>query len=189
MELEYVHGYRCHDVRNNLKYTANDEIAYHTAAVGIVLNPSSNTQKHFITHTDDIIAFDLNPAGTLAATGEIGRTPLLTVWNTETMECVKSFKGLFKKGITNVVFSSDGTKVAGLGADEDHCAIVYDIGKGSGKPGLMQNVYASGKAGKETFLDLRFQPGSNDKLIACGVKVFEIITIASGTMTVKKGTG
>ena len=180
MELEYVHGYRCHDVRNNLKYTANDEIAYHTAAVGIVLNPSSNTQKHFITHTDDIIAFDLNPAGTLAATGEIGRTPLLTVWNTETMECVKSFKGLFKKGITNV---------AGLGADEDHCAIVYDIGKGSGKPGLMQNVYASGKAGKETFLDLRFQPGSNDKLIACGVKVFEIITIASGTMTVKKGTG
>ena len=152
LELEYVHGYRCHDVRNNLRYTQNDEIAYHTAAVGIVLNPIANTQKHFISHTDDIIAFDVNVSGTMAATGEVGRTPLMTVWNTDTMECVKSFKGLFKKGISNVAFSPDGSKVAGVGVDEDHCVFVYDIGKGSGKPGPMQNVYASGKAGKETFL-------------------------------------
>ena len=189
LELEYVHGYRCHDVRNNLRYTANDEVAYHTAAVGIVLNPTANTQKHFIAHTDDIIAFDVNVTGSMAATGEIGRTPLLTVWNTENMECVKSFKGLFKKGISNVAFSPDGSKVAGLGVDEDHCVIVYDVGRGSGKPGPMQNVYASGKAGKDTFLDLRFHPASNDKLIACGMKVFVIMTIAGGVVTVKKGTG
>lgn len=189
LELEYVHGYRCHDVRNNLRYTQNDEVVYHTAAVGIVLNPANNTQKHFITHTDDIIAFDTNSLGTLAATGEIGRTPLLSVWNTETLECVKSFKGIFKKGISNLSFSGDGTKVAGLGVDEDHCVIVYDIGKGSGKPGPMQNVYASGKAGKETFLDIKFHPSSNDKIIACGVKVFEVMTVTNGTITVKKGTG
>ena len=189
LELEYVHGYRCHDVRNNLRYTAKDEVVYHTAAVGIVLNPMANTQKHFLAHTDDIIAFDTNTSGTMAATGEIGRTPLLTVWNTETMECVKSFKGIFKKGISNVCFSPDGSKIAGLGSDEEHCVIVYDLNKGTGKAGPMQNVFASGKAGRDTFLDMRFHPASNDKILACGVKVFEILTIANGSMTVKKGTG
>lgn len=189
LELEYVHGYRCHDVRNNLRYTAKDEVVYHTAAVGIVLSPGPNTQKHFIAHTDDIISFDANATGALAATGEIGRTPLLTVWNTDTMDCVKSYKGIFKRGISNVAFSPDSTKVAGMGSDEEHCVIVYEISKSSGKPGPMQNVYASGKAGRDTFLDMRFHPASNDKIIACGVKIFQIMTIAGGTVTVKKGTG
>jgi len=43
LELEYVHGYRCHDSRNNLKFGPNGEIVYHTAAVGIVLDPKTNT--------------------------------------------------------------------------------------------------------------------------------------------------
>ena len=189
LELEYVHGYRCHDVRNNLRYTSKDEVVYHTAAVGIVLNTLANTQKHFIAHTDDIIAFDCNVTGTLAATGEVGRTPLLSIWNTDTMECVKSFKGIFKKGISNVCFSADGSKVAGLGADEERCLVVYEVQKASGKAGPMQGVYASGKAGRDTFLDMRFHPASSDKLLACGVKVFEVITIANGTLTVKKGVG
>jgi hypothetical protein len=38
LNLEYIHGYRCHDTRNNLRYTATGEIVYHAAAVGIVLN-------------------------------------------------------------------------------------------------------------------------------------------------------
>ena len=33
------------------------------------------------------------------------------------MENVKTFKGLLKKGVNAVAFSSDGSKVAGLGAD------------------------------------------------------------------------
>lgn len=38
LELEYIHGYRCHDARNNLRYTATGEVTYHAAAVGVVLN-------------------------------------------------------------------------------------------------------------------------------------------------------
>ena len=38
LQLEHIHGYRCHDARNNLRYTATGEIVYHAAAVGIVLN-------------------------------------------------------------------------------------------------------------------------------------------------------
>jgi len=44
LTLEYVYGYRCHDARNNLKFTANGKkVVYHAAAVGIVLDPDNNT--------------------------------------------------------------------------------------------------------------------------------------------------
>jgi microtubule-associated protein-like 6 len=38
LKLEHIYGYRCHDARNNLRYTANGQICYHAAGVGIVLN-------------------------------------------------------------------------------------------------------------------------------------------------------
>lgn len=43
LELEYVYGYRCHDTRNNLRYTPSGKILYHTAGVGIVLDQTNNT--------------------------------------------------------------------------------------------------------------------------------------------------
>jgi microtubule-associated protein-like 6 len=43
LQLEYVHGYRCHDARNNLRYTSTGEVVYHAAAAGIVLNQKTNT--------------------------------------------------------------------------------------------------------------------------------------------------
>ena len=189
LQLEYIHGYRCHDSRNNLRYNNLGEVVYHTAAVGVVLNQKTNTQKHFLAHTDDITAFDISPDGKLAVTGEVGKEPVIHVWDTNTMECVKSFKGILKRGITNVAFSGCGTRIVGLGADDDHCIAVYDIFSASTKTGVLRDVIATGKAGKDTFLDIRFQPNDNDKIILCGVKVFAVVTIKSGMITVKKGTG
>ena len=42
-ELEYVHGYRAKDQRNNIKYLRTGNIVYTAAAVGIVLDIKSNT--------------------------------------------------------------------------------------------------------------------------------------------------
>ena len=187
LELEYIHGYRCHDVRNNLRYSASGEVVYHTAAVGVVLDQDSNTQRHFLAHTDDIISFDISLDGTLAVTGEIGRNPLICVWNTETMECVKSFKGILKRGVQHVCFSDDGTKIAAMGADDMNCVVVYDISSKATKPGPMSNLVATGKAGRGKFLDLKFQ--SSKKLVACGLKVFEVLSIGNGAIVAKKGTG
>lgn len=189
LQLEYVHGYRCHDVRNNLRYTQTGEAIYHTAAVGIVLNQSANTQKHFLAHTDDITAFDVSPDGKLAVTGEVGKSPVMHVWDTNTMECVRSFKGIFQRGIPNVAFSPCGNKVVGIGADDDHCIAVYDIKNPGTKPGVMQYLVATGKGGKDTFLDIRFHPSNSDIIVLCGVKVFAVATIKAGSLTVKKGTG
>ena len=42
LNLEYIFGYRCHDSRNNLRYTAEGKIAYHAAGVAIVLDQRTN---------------------------------------------------------------------------------------------------------------------------------------------------
>lgn len=50
LALEFVHGYRCHDARNNLKYSANGDIVYHTAGVGIVFDAKTRTQRLFLNY-------------------------------------------------------------------------------------------------------------------------------------------
>ena len=49
------------------------------------------------------------------------------------MECLKSYKGILKRGINCVAFSPDGTKVAALGADDDHCVVINDFNNNTGR--------------------------------------------------------
>ena len=46
LELEYVHGYRAKDTRNNLKYLESGKALYHAAALGIVLNIDGKREKN-----------------------------------------------------------------------------------------------------------------------------------------------
>ena len=41
------------------------------AALGIVLDIATNTQRFFNLHTDDITALDVHPDGVIVATGEV----------------------------------------------------------------------------------------------------------------------
>ena len=43
LELEYVFGIRCHDTRNNLRYSADGKLIYHCAGVGVVMDKAKNT--------------------------------------------------------------------------------------------------------------------------------------------------
>lgn len=61
LELEHIYGYRCHDTRNNLAYTADGKLVYHAAAVGIVHDQKANKQKFMMEHNDDITAFAITP--------------------------------------------------------------------------------------------------------------------------------
>jgi microtubule-associated protein-like 6 len=45
--LEYVYGYRCEDSRQNVFFNSSGQAVYMTAALGVILDQSSNTQKFF----------------------------------------------------------------------------------------------------------------------------------------------
>ena len=69
LDLDYIHGFRCHDVRNNLRYTKDGRLAYCCAGVGVLMDTKSNTQEHFMDHTDDIHSIAMHPTGDWIATG------------------------------------------------------------------------------------------------------------------------
>jgi microtubule-associated protein-like 6 len=70
--LEYVYGYRSADSRQNVFFNTRGQAVYMTAALGVILDVPSNTQKFFgggqventaknvandeNAHTDDILA-------------------------------------------------------------------------------------------------------------------------------------
>lgn len=58
LRLEWIHGYRGHQCRNNLYYTAGKEIVYFVAGVGVVYNTREHTQKFYLGHNDDIIRYE-----------------------------------------------------------------------------------------------------------------------------------
>jgi microtubule-associated protein-like 6 len=43
LRLKYAHGFRCRGVQGNLKVAKDGRIVYSTAALGVVLDPSSGT--------------------------------------------------------------------------------------------------------------------------------------------------
>jgi len=57
LRLEWVYGYRGHQVRSNLFYNESNHIVYCVAGVGIVQNITEHTQKFFLEHDDDIIRY------------------------------------------------------------------------------------------------------------------------------------
>lgn len=171
LSLEFVHGYRCHDARNNLKYSPSGDIVYHTAAVGIVFDAKTRTQKFFMEHSDDIICLDVYE--NLVITGQIGHKPLICVWDTNDMSSKIILKGVLEKGIVNVCFSNDGKRFAASSLDEEHNIVVYDISKelatkeNPSKTGLI----AKGKGAKAEILDMRFTPDNRTLIIACNKEV------------------
>ena len=60
MSLDFIHGYRGFDTRNNLHYLPDGRILYHAAGAGIVLNPQDMTQSFYLEHSDDIICLAVN---------------------------------------------------------------------------------------------------------------------------------
>ena len=47
MKLEYVHGYRCQDMRNNIRYTDKEQIVYVCSTVGVVMDRTTKAQNFF----------------------------------------------------------------------------------------------------------------------------------------------
>ncbi|KAH0502383.1 Echinoderm microtubule-associated protein-like 5 [Microtus ochrogaster] len=108
LRLEWVYGYRGHQCRNNLYYTAAKEIVYFVAGVGVVYSPREHRQKFYRGHSDDIISLALHPERVLVATGQVGKEPYICVWDSYTVQTVSVLKDVHTHGIACLAFDLDG---------------------------------------------------------------------------------
>ncbi|KAG2444303.1 hypothetical protein HXX76_001060 [Chlamydomonas incerta] len=128
LALEFVHGYDGHiSTAPNIFYTAGGEVVYNTAGVGVVYNKAQHTQRFFLGHDDDILCTAIHPDRTTVATGQLGKSPCVCVWDSVT--CRQISKLPFSRddrGIQALAFSPDGTRLAAIATDNSHCLHLWD---------------------------------------------------------------
>ncbi|XP_077993248.1 echinoderm microtubule-associated protein-like 6 [Glandiceps talaboti] len=180
IKLEFVHGYRGYDCRNNLFYTQNGEVVYHVAAVGIVYNKESHSQRFYLEHTDDILCLCIHPLKDIVATGQVGRDPAVHVWDAENLKTLSVLKGQHQRGICAVDFSGDGKRLASVGLDDNHTIVIWDWKKGE--------KLSTTRGHKDKIYVIKWNPHNTDKLVTVGVKHIKFWTVAGGGLTSKRGT-
>lgn len=125
--LEYVYGYRCHDVRNNIFFNPDDKIIFHSSQVGIQLDYQAKQQKFIMQETHEIVCMDTH--GCWTATGEITEFPVVSIWDNQSMQIHGSFSGTMSQGISDVKFSNDGLKLAVATLDHFRTILILDVKK------------------------------------------------------------
>ena len=126
LKLEFVHGYRAHDVRANLAYDNRGQLVFPAAALGVVMDPKTRKQKFFDLHTDDVLALAMHPTGAVVATSQVGDGSPIHVWRTADCARVATIFPKHGKATLHLAFSQDGYNLAAVGADELHTVDVYD---------------------------------------------------------------
>lgn len=135
-QLEYAYGFRAHDSRNNLFYTALGDVVYPTAAMCVLYNRQAHTQVFMVSnpagdqqqgHTDEITCLARHPNGIIFASGEVGRNPKILIWSSNSLSRpIGVIQGYFKKAIVSATFSRDGSKLCAVDCDVDHKIGLYD---------------------------------------------------------------
>lgn len=178
LELEYVHGYKGDNAKNNLRYMQDQNLCYYIAGVGVVFNPETNTQKFFMKHTDDVTCIDFHPDGRRVVTGENGKRPKAYIWDADTCEPIHT---LYGHGIMNTVtacaFSASGNRVVLIAGDDNHHMAVYDTESGA--------CIAEGKGTQANVISVQWQDDQTFTLV--GSKLFCQVTIVNNSF--KKTNG
>ncbi|UJR16486.1 hypothetical protein I4U23_003389 [Adineta vaga] len=179
LTLDYVFGYRGYDCRDNVFCLKSNEIVYHVAALGIVLNTEQHSQRFYNCHTDDILCLAVSPDMSLVATGQIGRDPPVHVWDPITMQTSSILKGQHYRGISAVGFSNNGKWLASVGLDDYRTIVIWDWKKGE--------KLGSQRGHNDKIFCLRWNPYDENRFVTVGVKHIKFWTKAGGGMTSKQG--
>uniref|UniRef100_A0A673H1Y5 Echinoderm microtubule-associated protein-like 6 n=1 Tax=Sinocyclocheilus rhinocerous TaxID=307959 RepID=A0A673H1Y5_9TELE len=179
LRLQFVHGYRGCDCRNNLFYTQAGEVVYHVAAVAVVYNRQQHTQRFYIGHDDDILSLTVHPLKDYVATGQVGRDPAIHVWDTQTLKCLSLLKGQHQRGVCALEFTADGKSLVSVGIDEDHSLVIWDWKKGE--------KLAKSRGHKDKIFVVKGNPFRMDKLLTVGMKHIKFWLHTGGGLTFKRG--
>ncbi|XP_028827800.1 echinoderm microtubule-associated protein-like 6 isoform X1 [Denticeps clupeoides] len=179
LRLQFIHGYRGCDCRNNLFYTQTGEVVYHVAAVGVVYNRQQHAQRFYLGHDDDILSLSVHPLKDYVATGQVGRDPAIHVWDVQTLKCLSLLRGQHQRGVCALEFTADGKSLVSVGIDEGHCIAIWDWKKGE--------KIAKARGHKDKIFVVKGNPFRMDKLVTVGIKHIKFWQHTGGGLTFKRG--
>ncbi|XP_046859210.1 echinoderm microtubule-associated protein-like 2 [Xenia sp. Carnegie-2017] len=169
LQLEWVHGYRGKDSRNNLYFLPSNEVMYTTAAVVVIYDFITKSQRHYTEHTDDVKCLALHPNKDIAASGQVAGhakkegKPHVRVWRIDSLETLKVVGlGSFQRGLSCIAFSVEdkGVNIVCVDDGNDHCITVWDWEN--------KKKISEAKGGSEPVLAVDFYPKDSKRLVTCG---------------------
>jgi WD40 repeat protein len=145
-EIEHIYGYACEKSRQNLFVGSGTTVIYPAAAVGIIHDYTTQSQKFFgggkvdnkaknvssddLCHTDDILCIDVQ--GNNVATGQVGPAPVAFLWDASTGNKKQRFKlNKGARGIRCISISNDTKYVACVDMSNNHSVYVFDASSGA----------------------------------------------------------
>jgi len=176
MDLQWVHGYRARDCKNNIAYLKDGNIAWNAAGLGVVYDPTEHSQKFFKEHIDDVTAIAFSPDQQHIATGEVGPKPTIYVWDALTMQVKHALKGKLTKGIQAIAFSPSGNVLAAVAIDDNHYVAAYNVQTGA--------CLGCDKGDTAFIIELAFK--DDTQFASAGVKHYKFWTIGAN-LTAKRG--
>lgn len=177
VKLNYVHGYRSRDCKNNIRYLNDGSIAYHAATLGIVLDKDTNTQRFFNQHTSAILAIAFHPDGIRLATGDLSPKPEIYIWNSTTCSQLAKFSGHLENGIRSLAYSPSGDRLAAVDMNDYHMLAIYDTSNAI--------LVALSKIDLTLVLQVVFK--TEDQLVTVGPNHFMFWQSNNKSLTSKKG--
>uniref|UniRef100_K3WHU2 EF-hand domain-containing protein n=1 Tax=Globisporangium ultimum (strain ATCC 200006 / CBS 805.95 / DAOM BR144) TaxID=431595 RepID=K3WHU2_GLOUD len=191
IKLDWIFGYSAQEGKNNVRYILThgvnnmnnqpEEIVYPAAAACVVLNTKTMRQRHHLAHTDDVLCVCLHPKLPLAASGEIGRQPMLIVWDLVSTESKCILQGFHQRGILQIAFQTEELLVS-IGGDDVHSVGIYES-KDAWKSATLK-IFAKGN--KAVPFHLATKPASANEFVVCGQKYIEFWTIEAKAVISKK---
>ena len=110
----------------------NSLLIYSSAAVGVIHDISENVQYHLDGHTDDISCIAIDSGNRYCATGQVGRSPVVLLWNLVgalhgpiTPQVIG--KGFFERAVNAVGFSHDSNYLHAIGCDDKHQMGIWQL--------------------------------------------------------------
>jgi len=128
--LDWIHGYRGWDCRENVHSVLNGKAFVYPAAgvvvVGSVGSDGSMKQRFFTQHDDDVLSVAVHPNGKWVASGQIGKKAKVLIWDCSTLEVVQVIEGYASRAASHVAFSGDGAVLAVSGEDDSHSVFLFN---------------------------------------------------------------
>ncbi|XP_078284140.1 echinoderm microtubule-associated protein-like 3 isoform X2 [Rhinoraja longicauda] len=190
LKLDWVYGYRGKDSRGNLHLLPSGEVVYFIACVVVLHGIETQTQRHYVRHTDCVRCFAIHPDGVRIASGQAAGVdkdgkpllPCVHIWDSGSLQTLQHIgTGSFERGVGCLAFSraDSGSFLCAIDDSNEHVMSVWDTARGC--------RLAETKTTNEAVLDVGFHPADTGCIVSCGKSHVYFWSWNGGSLTKKQG--